>query len=229
MRIAHAVRMQTNLTRLWTQDTSFEDWLSGLTRHLPTAAWSTLRHSFPASILGRVRAHDATSAEPPEVTLLITDLVNFSHLIETMGDHAAHCLIQHHNRLLRSCLRIHGGREATHTGDGVISAFSNPSDAVMCAIRIQHELRSFREMNPTVPLHARIGLHVGRPLPEEGRLFGAAVVVAVRVCSTAEPDSILISDQVKHALNEAISSKIHGVCSLKGLSERYRLHQLVLH
>ena len=38
-----------------------------------------------------------------------------------------------HNRLLRACLRDHGGREITHTGDGFIAVFRSIAAALACA------------------------------------------------------------------------------------------------
>jgi adenylate cyclase len=205
--------MQTNLTRrLWNQDAHVA-WLAGLTRQLQSAAWTTLFERF--------------RVEPPKVTLLITDLVDFSGLVEAMGDLSARELIQRHNRMLRSCLRAHGGREAAHTGDGIIASFTDPTAAVQCAVEMQRELRLFRERTPGTPLHARIGLHAGRPLPEERRLFGAAVIVAVRVCNVAKSDAIFVSEAVRALVGDRFEYEEQGLFHLKGFTEPHRLHRVV--
>jgi class 3 adenylate cyclase len=76
-------------------------------------------------------------------------------------------------------------------------------------------------------LHARIGLHAGHPLPEEGRLFGSAVIVAVRVCNVARADAIFVSDVVRELAGTNFRYLDQGVFHLKGFSEPHRLHCVV--
>jgi class 3 adenylate cyclase len=215
--------MDLNLTRRpWTLESN-ETWLGGLTRQLQ----SVVRNSLPDTVLARVASREFSVGQPPTVTLLITDLVDFSRLIESLGDRPARALIQQHNRMLRSRLRVHAGREVAHTGDGIIASFAKASAAIHCAIEMQVLLQQFREQNPGTPLHARIGLHSGRPLPEEGRLFGTAVIVAVRVCNVAEPDSIFVSDAARDLAGNEFAYREQGLFHLKGFTEPHRLHRIV--
>jgi len=196
-------------------------WLSDLSQ-LGNNALNTLR-IWPAP----ARAAIARALrQPPRVTLLVTDLVEFSSLLTTLGDHAGHKLIQSHNSILRACLRQHGGREAAHTGDGIIASFANPVAAVRCAQRIQRCLHAQRARNPDMPLRARIGLHTGRPLPEEGRLFGGCVNYAFRVCGQAEADEVLVSDCVRALIASDFVCEERAPVLLKGFTGLQRLHAL---
>ncbi|MET0390886.1 MAG: adenylate/guanylate cyclase domain-containing protein [Polyangiales bacterium] len=175
----------------------------------------------------RAKALARAYRRPRRVVLLVTDLAGFSRLITTLGDRMAQELIHVHNELLRTCLRQHAGREVTHTGDGIIAAFSDAAAAARCAVQIQAQLHEFRELVPHAPLSMRIGLHAGRPLPEEGgRLFGASVNFAVRVCAVAQPNEILVSDCVQKLLKAGFDCCEQEPTALKGFEGTYRLHSV---
>lgn len=199
-------------------------WLTDLTQ-LGNTAWTTLR-DWPRP--ARAKALARVLRQPPRVTLLVTDLVEFSTLVSTLGDYAGQKLIQAHNSILRACLRQHGGREVTHTGDGIIASFHDPDAAVRCALHMQSALHEHRLRSPDAPLRARIGLHSGRPLPEEGRLFGSCVNYAVRVCSKAEADQVLVSDCVRGLIGPQFTCMECSPVILKGFDGLHRLHTLAL-
>jgi class 3 adenylate cyclase len=223
MSLAEGAIMQlTFMQPLLAPSALLESWLSDLS-HLGNSALTSLR-VLPAPM--RARALARAYRRPPRVTLLVTDLVGFSALITTLGDRAAHKLIHTHNSLLRACLREHGGREVAHTGDGIIASFGNPIAAARCAVHIQESLREQRARTPETPLRARIGLHTGRPLPEEGRLFGGCVNFAVRVCSVADAGEILVSDCVKGLIEQYYACCERPPVGLKGFEGSHRLHAL---
>ena len=212
----------TFIHRVLPQTMQVDAWLSDLSQ-LGNNALTTLR-IWPAP--ARAKAFARALRQPPRVTLLVTDLVEFSSLVTTLGDYAGQKLIQSHNSILRACLRHHGGREVTHTGDGIIASFGDPVDAARCAQRIQRSLHAHRARNPQMPLRARIGLHAGRPLPEEGRLFGGCVNFAVRVCAQAEADEVLVSDCVRMLIATDFACEERAPVLLKGFAGLHKLHTL---
>lgn len=214
--------MQLTFKQPFLPPSALEGWLSDL-GHLGNTALTTLR-GLPAPM--RAQALARAYRRPPRVTLLVTDLVGFSTLVTTLGDRAAHKLIHMHNTILRGCLRQRGGREVAHTGDGIIASFSDPVAAARCALQIQASLRAQRARTPETPLRARIGLHSGRPLPEEGRLFGGCVNFAVRVCGAADAGEILVSDCVKRLIGKEYRCDERPPVGLKGFQGSHRLHVL---
>ena len=143
---------------------------------------------------------------PPRVyrrrrlALMVTDLEGFTPLVERLGDAHAQQLIREHNAILRAHIRDHSGLEITHTGDGLIALFATAAESVGCAIAIERELAA-RNLRAEQPLHVRVGLHVGEPLLEEGRLFGASVIAAVRICAACDAGDILASALVETSLS----------------------------
>lgn len=214
-------RMQTQVPRHSTPlGVRSDGWLLELTRQLGAACWNTFGGAWLEAVRERIDLNER------DVTVLVTDLVGFTGLVESLGDLAARDLIKKHNRMLRACLREYHGREAAHTGDGIIASFATSTDAIDCAIRMQARLADFRAATPDAPLHARIGLHAGRTLPEEGRLFGTAVILAVRVCSLTPADSILVSSAVRDLANPRYAYEDCGLIKLKGLREPQRLYAI---
>lgn len=214
----------TFIHRVLPQTALVDAWLTDLSQ-LGNTAWTTLR-DWPKP--ARAKALARVLRQPPRVTLLVTDLVGFSSLVTTLGDYAGQKLIQTHNSILRACLRQHGGREVTHTGDGIIASFHDPAAAASCAMHIQSCLQAQRARSPEGRLRARIGLHSGRPLPEEGRLFGSCVNYAVRVCSKAQADEVLVSECVRALLGPSFACVECSPVILKGFDGLHRLHTLAL-
>lgn len=167
-------------------------------------------------------------AAPADQTLviLVTDLVGFTSLVERMGDLRAHQLIRRHNRILRDCLRAHAGTEIAHTGDGMIVSFAAPLRALHCAAEIHRRLQEHNRTHPEVALRVRIGVHAGRPLPEERRLFGTCVNTAVRICAVCEPEQLVASAAVRTLVSVPDSWSDEGLVELKGLTAPVHLYRV---
>src|SRR5688572_15882572 len=100
-------------------------------------------------------------ARPGIVTLLFTDLVASSELLEKLGDDAADRVRRTHFRLLRQSVTRHGGQEVKTLGDGLMAAFSSAVAGVTCAISMQQEIDRHNEREAELPLGVRVGLHAG--------------------------------------------------------------------
>ncbi|HET8938314.1 MAG TPA: adenylate/guanylate cyclase domain-containing protein [Polyangiales bacterium] len=162
--------------------------------------------------------------------LLVTDLVSFTNLVVALGDFPARQIMRAHNRLLRRCFKDHGGREVTHTGDGMFGAFTSVRRAINCAVAIRDEVAPSNVVSLDAPLQIRIGLHLGEPLPEEQRLFGACVNTAVRICASAEPGTILASEVVRQAaIGHSVEFTDRGSYLLKGLARSMQLYEVAKH
>lgn len=128
------------------------------------------------------------------VTLLFTDLVNSTRLLESLGDEDFETLRRRHFRILRDVVADGGGEEVKNLGDGLMVAFSSAVDAVATAVSMQ---RAVARDGDTTRLDVRVGLHVGEPLRDEGDYFGTSVVVAKRLCDSARGGQIIVSDLVR--------------------------------
>jgi class 3 adenylate cyclase len=117
------------------------------------------------------------------VTLLFTDLVESTALLQRLGDERAQRVLQVHRQLLRAALASHGGTEVKWLGDGLLTTFASPADGVRCAVTMAQ--RAPRPMAGE-RLGLRLGLHVGEALPDEAQDYvGTPVVLAKRLCDRA--------------------------------------------
>lgn len=130
-------------------------------------------------------------------TFLFTDIVGSTNLTEEYGDIMAMTILRKHNEIVRDNLHINNGREVKHTGDGIMATFDSTSKAVRAALEIQKILTVYRENNPRMHLHVKIGINAGEPVTEGDDFFGAAVQLTKRLCDLADPGQVLISEVVK--------------------------------
>jgi class 3 adenylate cyclase len=179
------------------------------------AEFAELRDSAPAS-------------NPPQLrTLLVSDLEQFTPTVHRLGDARARELIRTHDRIMRACLAANHGAEVAHTGDGLIASFANASHAIHCASAMQHAMAAHNAEQPLAAMQVRIGLHAGRPIAAENRLFGTCVNTAVRVCAVASGFQVIASSAVLALVSTrwfAFSDR--GAIMLKGLPEPVHVYQL---
>jgi class 3 adenylate cyclase len=201
----------------------FEDQLVKSLEHLPMPTEQT--------VLNFARRFRKTSPQLDGLLgLVVTDLEAFSTWVARLGDTQARLWMREHNRLIREALAEAGGHEVTHTGDGLIAAFRSLHAALSFTQRIQERLADYSRARShgDAPLCARIGVHAGEPLPEEGRLFGACVNTTVRVCARAQAGQTLVTDVVRQlAQGRAFEFAEQGLATLKGVPQPLHLHELV--
>jgi len=126
-------------------------------------------------------------------TILFTDMEGSTSLTQRLGDARAMAVLRVHDRIVGEALGRHGGSEVKHTGDGLMAAFPSVVGAIESAVQIQLRLAEAYDRNG---LRVRIGMSAGEPVTERNDLFGAVVQLAARLCSRAEPGSVLVSSAI---------------------------------
>jgi class 3 adenylate cyclase len=158
-------------------------------------------------------------------TIMFVDMVGSTALIGTLGDVAAKNLVLELDKLIRTDVATHDGRTVDHTGDGVMASFASPRDAVACGIAIQRSVSSREPHQPSIQV--RVGLAAGEPITEDGRLFGAAVNLASRICGECDPGTIRVASGVRElALGKGFDFVDRGDAALKGFDEPVRLYEV---
>ena len=177
--------------------------------------------------LGGRGAYVPTEAAVSVHTILFTDIEGSTALTQRLGDRKARELLREHERIVRECLRVHGGSEVKTMGDGFMASFVSATKALECAIAIQ---RAFADWNAGVeaagrsPLQVRIGLNAGEPIAEEQDLHGTAVIMAARIADQAEGGEILAANVVRELVagKDFLFSE-RGETVLRGFDEPVRL------
>jgi class 3 adenylate cyclase len=156
-------------------------------------------------------------------TILFTDLVGHTEMMQRLGDDVGRRVLREHERITRDILKNHGGAEVKTMGDGFMASFGSVTKAVDCAIALQ---RAFAEHDGE-PLHVRIGLNAGEPVEEDGDLFGSTVILASRVAAKAGAGEILIPEPVRHLLSgKSYVYADRGETALKGFEDAVRLFEV---
>jgi class 3 adenylate cyclase len=141
-----------------------------------------------------------------------------------LGDTRAVEMVRAHDALVRRALKGKGGREVKHTGDGIMASFDDVNAAADCARTIQQAFEAFN-LASKEKMRVRIGLDAGEPLEDSNDLFGATVQMAARLCQSAGPDSILVSEAVRDRLSGQFDLTTFGRRQLKGIAEPAVLYE----
>ena len=154
---------------------------------------------------------------PPAVAFL--DLTGYTRLTEEEGDEAAADLAAELRAVVRRSSLEHGGESVKWLGDGVMFYFPVPSDGVLAAFDMV-EGAVVQDLPP-----ARVGIHAGPVVFQEGDYFGRTVNVAARIADYARPGEVLVSQEVVDAASGAqLRFDEVGPVDLKGVAGAVSLH-----
>ena len=158
------------------------------------------------------------------VTLLFSDMHDYTAMTERLGDHGALRVVADHNRIVRTQCGAHGGFEVELRGDGFLVAFSTPLAGVRCAVALQRAFEAYSRGHPEQPIRIRVGLHCGEALRDEDKFFGKTVIQAFRVADLAQADEILVSGHLQSLIADR-GFRFEGErdVTLKGFSGQHRI------
>ena len=159
------------------------------------------------------------AARPSRVTrtLMFTDIVDSTRLVEVLGDDASGSMLDWHDRTLRQCFHAANGREINHEGDGFFVSFADSLDAVECAIAIQRTLADHRREHGFAP-QVRIGVHATEAVDLGDDYLGKGVHEAARVAAAAGAGEILVTAAVIDSVTDHCHIRNRRELDLKGLS-----------
>lgn len=163
-----------------------------------------------------------------KITVMFTDFKGSTSIAETEGDVFSRMLIKKHNDIVFPILEQCQGVLVKTMGDGTLSYFENPSDAIRAAIRIQKEINAFNlSGKSTIPIHLRIGMHTGTGIVEKHDIFGDVVNVASRFETLANPGEIYLSESTFHGLHEMHEFYCRHIqtTTLKGKKEFFKIYK----
>ena len=170
-------------------------------------------------------------------TILFTDVVGHTEIMQRLGDVAGRAVLREHEELTRDVLRKHNGAEVKTMGDGFMASFSSVTAAVECAIALQ---RAFDAHDWSAalggaavpetglkPLSIRVGLNAGEPIAEEGDYYGATVILASRIAAQAGGAEILASNVVRELCSgKGFLFADRGETVLRGFEDPARLYEV---
>src|SRR5262245_4436015 len=133
-----------------------------------------------------------TAAAPSGVvTFLFTDIEGSTRRWEADAE-AMRAALLAHDDVLRTAIEAFEGFLFSHTGDGVVAAFSSPRSAVDAAVAAQRELQ----------LPVRMGIATGEAELREGDYFGTVLNRAARVMAAGHGGQILVAESTAGLLGD---------------------------
>jgi adenylate cyclase len=160
-----------------------------------------------------------------ELTIVFTDLVQFSTWSMNAGDDATLALLRDVSEAIEPPMRAHGGEVVKRLGDGMMAIFTDPPEALVAvreACERLHEVEA-----PGYEPRIRAGIHVGRPRKIGGDYVGVDVNIAARVAEGAGADEVLLSDRALAALDgEELNAKRKRLFRAKGVPDEIGVYSV---
>lgn len=150
-------------------------------------------------------------------TVLFIDVVASTERAVAIGDTRWREVLTTYKELVLRELDRTGGTRIGTAGDGVVSTFEMPADAVRCAQQIAAGVHA-------LDIDIRAGVHTGEIEILGDDVAGIGVHIAARVMSAAAPGEVLVSRTVCDlVIGSGLAFTDHGEHDLKGVPGRWQL------
>ena len=181
----------------------------------PRAVQSTQAESIEAAADMSALPLDGT------VTLMFSDVSDYSGITDRLGDVAANELLRDYSKLVREHTDAQGGHIVKSHGDGLMIAFPSVVRALRCAVDVQQGLAKRNIETSNEPLHVHIGVHAGEVVREGDDYLGSAVIIASRLADAANADEILVSSVARELVagTREFSFDTSREVTLKGIAD----------
>jgi class 3 adenylate cyclase/tetratricopeptide (TPR) repeat protein len=176
------------------------------------------------------------------VTVLFADMVGSTVLGESLDPESLRRLMVRYFEQMAGAVRRHGGTVEKFIGDAVMAVFGVPrahEDDALRAVRAAVEMRdALDELNLEfardwgVTVSIRIGVSTGEvvagtPSGDHSLATGDAVNLAARLEQSAEPGQILIGEQTKALVGDAVRAEELPLLPVRGKQEPVRAWRLL--
>ncbi len=181
------------------------------------------------------------------VSVVLTDLTDSTHLLEKVGTEGWVELMNHILHILESEIYRFGGEVSQFRGDGLVAFFGataahedDPERAVLAALAMQRSfnlhLREFAQPE-MAELQLRVGVNTGEVIVAvssdrhqwEETAMGAAVAIASRMETAAEPGTVLVSEHTYHLIHSQFDWQPLGEILIKGISQPISVYRPLSH
>lgn len=189
----------------------------------------------------------ALGGEQREVTILFSDMRNFTHIAENMQPQEILEMLNGSLSILSKVIDDNEGVIDKYVGDEIMALYGAPIECKNSALKaiesaksmraVQSEWNKQREQAGLPPLHIGIGIHtgivvagnVGAENHRSYTVLGHNVNLTSRICDQAGPMEILITEAVLNApgVKENIQVAPMEPVSLKGVSEPIKLFKVL--
>ncbi len=136
--------------------------------------------------------------------ILYADVAGYSRLTGE-DEEGTHRALSAHLDVISASIEKHNGTVLHYAGDAVLADFATVSDALICAVTIQRDLKDRnKDISDDRKVQFRVGINLGEVIVDRNEIYGDGVNVAARLESLAEPGGICISESVYTAIGNKL-------------------------
>jgi class 3 adenylate cyclase len=197
------------------------------------------------AVLASHEAEGTLKTHRAEITLVFTDLRNFTSFAETSEPEDVMRLISNYYALVGERVHRLQGAIEHFAGDGVMAFFNDPvacADHVARGVRLALEVRDvgtemLRDWNQHHGSALGIGIGIATGYATLGTVgfaerlgyaaIGSVANLAARLCGRAAAGQILVSSRVAQQINGQCTTNQIGEFPLKGFSKPPLIHEIV--
>ncbi len=250
---------------LWWAGSYWFSWTSVIAIQLPAAyAWSLVFNSIRLLIQKRVLEQSLflhlspyrvkqilgrpellkPGAEEQEVSILFTDIANFTRLTSRMNSNDLFRLLNDYYEVALSCVYNADGTVVKLIGDAIFAIWNAPfvqpdqqERACRAALLLRDRLITFEAMQQSLPLRTRVGLHTGLAhvgnLGSSKRFDYTAIGENVNLASRLEGlnkhlgTDILATRDIQRIVENKLLSRMVGHFRLKGFDRVIEVHEML--
>jgi len=177
----------------------------------------------PDRILAEIEEFLTGSHAPPSQshralrTVLFTDMVASTQHAAAAGDERWRAVLQRFGEITAEVTQRFGGTVVKSTGDGHLTTFDGPTQAIRCA-------EALRVDADTLGIEIRAGIHTGECELLDADIGGLAVHIAARILGEAGAGEILVSRTVRDlVVGSGTGFEDRGSVELRGVPGTWQL------
>lgn len=150
-------------------------------------------------------------------TVLFTDIVASTEHAAAAGDERWRAVLQRFLEITAETTQRFGGKVVKSTGDGHLTTFDGPTQAIRCAETVHHEAEK-------LGIEIRVGIHTGECELLGTDIGGIAVHIAARILGLAGAGEILVSSTVRDlVVGSGTQFQDRGNVELRGVPGRWQI------
>ena len=169
-----------------------------------------------------------TSDNIYQSTIMFTDIVGYSAMVDKDQSHAME-LLSMHDKIIEPIIKENNGIIIKKIGDAIFAEFPNVSESIKTAQKTQVELAKRNAVcNLKDQIVIRIGLHVGDVIRKDNDLFGHDVNLCSRIESIAPIGGIAGSAELIESLPDTSDYPYRemGYVKLKNITHPQKLYKI---
>ena len=162
--------------------------------------------------------------------ILAADIAGYSRLMNEDEEATVGAWQSARAEVIKPSIAEYSGRIVKHTGDGFLAEFPTVSEAVRCAVTMQH---GFAQLNADIPdprrMNFRMGINLGEITVDADDIHGDGVNIAARLEGLAEAPGICVTSSVYDQVRKKVDCTFEdmGEHRVKNIAEPIHIYKVL--